>query len=212
MIDPKCKQCRAAGEKLFLKGERCFTPKCPVIRRPYRPGLHGQRRRRALSEFALGLLEKQKMKRAYGVRERQFKKYFMETSFKKTTKISRLTPADMLVMRLEKRLDNAVFRMGFVFSRSMARQSVSHGHFLVNGVRVNVPSYEVKVGDVISVRPASAKSVLFSGLKDSLKKHKGPDWLAVDPKTMEGKIKAEPSPESIGSPFNISLIIDHYSR
>lgn len=212
MIDSKCKQCRAVGEKLFLKGERCFTPKCAFIRRPYRPGVHGQRRRRALSEFALGLLEKQKVKRTYGVRERQFKKYFETASLKKPSKVSALKPADLLLAGLEKRLDNVVYRLGLAFSRSVARQLVSHGHFLVNGRRVSVPSHEVRVGDAITIRPQSAKMKIFGDLKESLKKYKTPAWLITDAKNFEGKIKAEPTPEEIGSPFNISLIIDHYSR
>ena len=212
MIDSKCKQCRAVGEKLFLKGERCFTPKCAFIRRSYRPGVHGQARRRALSEVALGLLEKQKVKRTYGVRERQFKNYFEAASLKKPSKVSALKPADLLLAGLEKRLDNVVYRLGFAFSRSVGRQLVSHGHFFVNGRRVSVPSYEVRVGDAITVRPQSAKMKIFGDLKESLKKHKAPAWLIMDAKNFEGKIKTEPTPEGIGSPFNVSLIIDHYSR
>jgi len=194
MIDSKCKQCRAVGEKLFLKGERCFTPKCAFIRRSYRPGVHGQARRRALSEFALGLLEKQKVKRTYGVRERQFKNYFEAASLKKPSKVSALKPADLLLAGLEKRLDNVVYRLGFAFSRSVGRQLVSHGHFFVNGRRVSVPSYEVRVGDAITVRPQSAKMKIFGDLKESLKKHKAPAWLIMDAKNFEGKIKTEPTP------------------
>lgn len=212
MIDPKCRQCRAAGEKLFLKGERCFSPKCAIVRRPYRPGVHGQSRRRALSEFALGLLEKQKMKRAYGLRERQFRAYFEEASTKKSGVLSSFSPADMVLIALERRLDNVVFRLGYAPSRNAASQIVSHGHLLVNGTRVNVPSYEVKIGDALSIRPASAKMAIFSSLKDTLKKHKTPDWLVLDLKTTDGKMKTLPVPAAVGMTYNIALIIDHYSR
>src|SRR4030043_988045 len=149
MISIKCKKCRRAGQKLFLKGERCYSQKCAMVKRPYPPGLHGKRRS-SLSEYGKQLLEKQKIRNTYGVLERQFKKYVLETKDKAGDK------REFLFKKLEKRLDNVIFRAGFAKSRTQARQTVSHGHVLVNSRRMNIPSYEVKVGDVISIKVKSS--------------------------------------------------------
>jgi len=209
MIDSKCKQCRAVGEKLFLKGERCFTPKCAFIRRSYRPGVHGQARRRALSEFALGLLEKQKVKRTYGVRERQFKNYFEAASLKKPSKVSALKPADLLLAGLEKRLDNVVYRLGFAFSRSVGRQLVSHGHVSVNGKKVNIPSYQVRVGETVNL---TSKALGIPSIKKLLQEEETrlPSWLKR--KAVIGKVSSLPKREDIAEPISEQDIVEFYSR
>jgi len=195
----KCKLCRRAGEKLFLKGEKCNTQACPFIRRSYAPGQHGRIPRR-LSEYGLQLREKQKAKRIYQVNERQFKNYF-----KKAEKMKGVTGENLLRL-LEMRLDNVVYRLGFSSSRAQARQIVSHGHILVNGRKVNIPSYQVKVGDKIALKEKSRKSFPI------LKVEKLPSWLSFDKKTNEGKVVDVPVRGDID--FNIAedLIIEFYGR
>lgn len=206
-IDPKCKKCRRAGEKLFLKSDRCFTPKCAITRNPNSPGAHGGRKRgRAASEYGTQLSEKQKVKRAYNIREKQFRKYFDIASNKKG-----ITGEEFLSM-LEMRLDNAVFRSGLAKSRSMARQEVGHGHFALNGRRVDIPSIMVKSGDKISIRKESLAKPIFLDLKDILKKYEAPEWMALDKENLSVEIKRAPKKEDVDSLFNMSLITEFYSR
>lgn len=206
MIDSKCHQCRHAGEKLFLKGARCFSPKCAMMRRVGPPGQHGAKRKRAGSEFGVQLQEKQKVKRTYGLRERQFRKYF-ETASK-----SRGQTPGLLARMLEIRLDNVVFRLGFAGSRSQARQSVGHGHFMVNGRRVDIPSFQVKKGDVVAIRTQSAPRKIFTDLPAILKKHEPPVWLSLDKEKLEGKVDRLPAIEDMEMPFNLQLITELYSK
>lgn len=206
MIDPKCKKCRALGEKLFLKKERCYSPKCAMVKKPYRPGVHGKDRKRGVSEYGLLLAEKQKVKNTYFVRERQFKKYFIEASRR------RGNTGEILLQKLELRLDNVVFRAGFVPSRSVARQLVGHGHFLVNGRRVDIPSFEVKKGDIIEIRPSDQTKFPFSELKTTLKKYQPPSWIDLDKEKLKAKILRLPQAEDIGANFKMDLIVEYYSR
>lgn len=203
---PKEKLSRKVGENLALKAERSLSPKSAFLRKPYRPGMHGKRMRRGLSEFGMQLLEKQKVRFVYGVGEKQFKNYFMKA------KAARGITGNLLLSMLEKRLDNTVFRAGLAASRNIARQLVSHGHFLVNGKRVTIPSYEVGLGDVIIIRPQSRQKMIFTALPEKLKKYEAPSWIDLDKKTYEVKIKSGPNTEDVAQNFNISSIIEYYSR
>lgn len=205
MISIKCKKCRRAGQKLFLKGERCYSQKCAMVKRPYPPGLHGKRRS-SLSEYGKQLLEKQKIRNIYGVLERQFKKYVLETEDKAGDK------REFLFKKLEKRLDNVIFRAGFAKSRTQARQAVSHGHVLVNGRRMNIPSYEVKVGDLISIKAKSSLIPLFKDLKELLKKHIVPPWMSMDAGKLEIKINSDVSDVDLNVISSLGMIIEFYSR
>ena len=200
---PKEKKERALGEKLFLKGERCLSPKCAVVRRPYRPGAHGRDRRRALSEFGQQLQEKQKIRLTYGLKEAQFRRFF-KGALKKGGE------SNIILEKLERRLDNVIFRLGFAVSRSIARQTVSHSHILVNNKIVNIPSYEVKIGDIITIKPTSKNLPLFKELSAQLKKYEPPSWLALDKEKLEAKVVSLPS--NIQTPFNINLVVEYYSR
>ncbi len=204
--DSKCKQCRRAGEKLFLKGERCFSPKCAMVRRPYAPGVHGRKRRPALSEYGMQLAEKQKMKRSYLLRENQFRKYFDMASKKKGV------VGDNFLQILESRLDNAVFRAGIAGSRSIARQMVGHGHITLNGRRVDVPSILLKPGDKIAIREGSKNKGIFADLKHKIKKHKAPDWILLDKENMSFEIKRLPEREDLDRVFDVRLITELYSK
>ena len=206
-LDPKCKKCRRAGEKLFLKGERCNTPKCAFTRRPYAPGMQPKgRRRRNLSEYGRQLAEKQKVKRTYGLLEKQFKNYVL-SSLKQ-----RGDSRENLMSELERRLDNVVFRLGFVKSRETARQIVSHGLIRVNGRKVTIPSFQVKAKDVIAIREKSQKSSLFANLKTTLKKHQLPSWLKLNVAKMEGIVLNLPAKDDLGELGNLGMIIEFYSR
>lgn len=202
----KCKICRAVGEKLFLKGDRCFTPKCAVIRKPYPPGVHGQKRRRGPSEYGQQLKEKQKVRALYGVGERQFRRYFEEVSHEAGL------VGENLMAKLETRLDNVIFRAGFALSRSIARQLVSHGHFLVNTRRVDIPSYAVRPGEIISIRAASRSKGPFNDLVSRLKKHEPPAWLRSESDKLEIHIIAQPLARDIGAVANVPLVVEYYSR
>lgn len=211
MKNLKCKICRRLGIKLFLKGERCLSPKCPIIKRPYPPGEKRKRRRRTVapSEYAKELTEKQKLRSWYNLRENQFRNYIKEILAKKT----RTDDAETLLIRkLEGRLDNMVFRMGFASSRKQARQLVSHGHFLVNGKKVNIPSYQTKKGDIISLRSVSHSKAAFQNLVATLKKYQPPSWIKLNVKKLEGEITGLPSLEEITPPAEISAIFEYYSR
>jgi len=205
MLDDKCKKCRAVGEKLFLKGERCFTPKCALIRRGFRV-LGKRKRRKTLTSYGKQLLEKQKVKLAYGMREKQFRRYFRMALKKKVS-----TP-EALAQLVENRFDNTVFRLGFVVSRTMARHLVSHGHFFLNGRRHNISSTIVKKGDVISIRPQSSSKAPFEDIKERLKKYSPPKHFKLDINKMEGKVMADPDLEELQLPFDFTSIVEFYSR
>ncbi|KJU81538.1 30S ribosomal protein S4 [Candidatus Magnetobacterium bavaricum] len=200
-----CRLCRRDGEKLFLKGQRCLTDKCSIERRKYGPGQHGQRRAK-LSDFAIQLKEKQKVRRIYGVMEGQFRRYFAQADRKKGI------TGEMLLQFLELRLDNIVHRMGFAANRNQARQLVGHGHFLVNGVKVNIPSYRLKTGDKVSVVEAS-KAIGCIQESVSRTTHAGvPRWLEIDTAAMAGKVLHVPSRDDIPIEVKEQLIVEFYSR
>ena len=204
-IEPDCRQCRREGCKLFLKGERCTTKKCAMERRPVIPGQHGNSKRRvAFSEYGTQLREKQKVKRMYGILERQFREYY-----EKAIKVEGATGEQMLIS-IECRLDNVVYRMGIGRSRKQARQIVNHGLITVNGKRVNIPSYSVKVGDVIAIKENKQNNECFKDLKGS--KIVMPKWLEFDTNTLSGKILALPMREDIDSDIKEQLIVELYSR
>jgi small subunit ribosomal protein S4 len=207
--DAVCKLCRREGEKLFLKGERCVSPKCALERRPYPPGLHGKQsqfRRRKESDYALQLRAKQKAKRAYGVMERQFRRYFRDAERRRG-----LTGTNLLVM-LESRLDNVVYRLGLAASRPQARQLVRHGHLEVNGRKTNIPSFLVRPGDVVAVRQNSRPKDYFKDLALDLEHRSVPQWLSRDDASMTGQILAFPERGDIDVAFDEQLIVEYYSR
>ncbi len=204
-----CKICRRLGTKLFLKGERCLTAKCAMVKRPYPPGLKGKRRKPPLSEYGKQLREKQKLRHIYNLEERQFKNY-VEEILAKRGKVK--DAAEALIKILESRLDNVVFRLGFAVSRRQARQLVSHGHILVNERKIDIPSYLVQKGDCIKVKPTKAKKILFKRLKQTLARQKIPSWLQLDLEKLEGKVIGEPSLKEAGVPVEISTIFEFYSR
>lgn len=204
MFNTAEKKERALGVKLFLKGERCNSPKCAMIRRPYRPGAHGKRRSGAPSEFKQQLQEKQKIKLTYGIREAQMRRVVAEAA--KNLGIT----GPMIVNFLERRLDNVVYRLGFTPSRSIARQMVNHGHFLVNGRKVTIPSYRVKIDDVVSIRAQSREHPHLKDLAVNLKKVEAPVWLMFDQEKLEGKVIA--LPKDIETMFDVNLVIDYYSK
>lgn len=206
---PMCKLCRREGVKLFLKGERCFSPKCSMERRAYPPGERGREsmlRRRRLTAYAMQLREKQKVRRIYGVLEKQFRRYFKEATRRKG-----MTGANLMVI-LESRLDNIIFRLGLAKSRAQAKQLVSHGHFDVNGRRCNIPSALIKPGDVISVHLTSRKQAYFRELEASVATDAIPPWLSLDPMDMTASMVEYPSREQIELDINESLVVEFYSR
>jgi len=204
--DSVCRQCRREGEKLFLKGDRCYSEKCAVERRPFPPGAHGQGRRQKPSEYGLQLREKQKTKRIYGLLEKQFHNYF-----KKADRQPGVTGENLLVL-LERRMDNVVFRLGFAGSRKEARQLVSHGHFIVNGHKATIPSMLLKPGDVVQVRDTSKDSPKFQEIKDQATYKTPPEWLTVDVENLTGSVLAYPTREQIDTAVNEQLIVELYSR
>ncbi len=198
-----CRQCRREGQKLFLKGDRCTTKKCAMDRRPVPPGPHGLGRKKA-SEYSLQLREKQKVKRAYGLLEKQFRGYYEEAERRKG-----VTGETMLFL-LEKRLDNVVYRMGIGSSRAQSRQIVNHGHITVNGKNVNIPSYQVKVGDVIAIKESKTDNGLFKELRGA--KIVMPKWVEFDTEAFKGKVIAEPERADVDLNINEQLIIELYSK
>ena len=201
--DANCRLCRREGQKLFLKGDRCYSSKCAIDRRNYAPGQHGQGRSK-VSDYGLQLREKQKAKRFYGLHETQFRNLFDKAVRKKG-----ITGENLLIL-LETRLDNVVFRLGFASSRKEARQLVNHGHFTVNGRKVNIPSYTVKPGDVIKVKEKSTNSPKFKEVKEM--SITVPAWVAVDVEKLEGKILSVPTREEIDTPVAEHLIVELYSK
>ena len=200
-----CRLCRREGLKLYLKGNRCYTDKCAIERRQYGPGQHGQRRTK-LSEYCLQLREKQKIKRIYGILERQFRGYFH-----KADRTKGITGENLLMM-LERRLDNIIYRLGFADSRKEARQLVLHGHFEVNGKKVTVPSYQVQKGDEIGVREKSRKLQRIAEAVESVERRGVPLWLELDKKKLSGTIKNYPAREELTMPMEEQLVVELYSR
>ena len=205
-IDAKCKLCRREGMKLFLKGDRCYTDKCAMARRAYAPGQHGQNNRRKLSEYGLQLREKQKARRFYGVLESQFEHYFEIAN-----KASGITGENLLAI-LESRLDNVVYRSGFASSRPEARQLVSHAHFTVNGRKVNIPSYLLKAGDVISIKENSSGSDKFKAVLEATGSKTVPDWLDLNRDKFEAKMVTAPTRDSVDLQVEEHLIVELYSK
>lgn len=202
LLKAKEKKERALGTKLFLKGERCNSPKCAMIRRPYKPGMHGKKRR-SVSDFGLQLREKQKIQLTFGLNNRQIGKMFKELAVKGT-----MSGHDILNL-LERRLDNVVFRLGFASSRIKARQLVGHGHFLVNGRKVTIPSYQVRIGDKITIRKTPLSKV-FEGLPTYLKKYEPPTWLNIDADKLAGEVVA--LPQESEAHLNPNLVLEYFSR
>ncbi len=194
--------------KLYLKGDRCYSPKCAVEKRNYAPGMHGKKGafKHKESDFAMQLREKQKARRIYGVQERQFRRYF-----RSALRVKGQTGVTLLVL-LERRLDNVVYRMGLADSRPQARQLVRHGHFMVNGHNHNVPSYLVEIGDVIEVRPTSRSNGYFKALADRMGQRTMPEWLQFDEARMSGRVLNQPDRQSVDLPMNEQLIVEYYSR
>jgi len=206
---PVCKLCRREGEKLFLKGERCFTPKCAVERRAYPPGQHGrmaQWQRSRSSDFGDQLRAKQKARRVYGVLERQFRRYYRQAL--KAPGLTGLT----LLQILESRLDNVIYRLGYVSSRAQARQLVTHGHFTVNGRRTDIPSMQIRPGDVIEVREGSRNKTLIKDLFAIAEERSIPEWVSRDVKKMSGSINRLPERSEIDANLNEQRIVEYYSR
>jgi small subunit ribosomal protein S4 len=205
-IEAKCKQCRREGEKLYLKSSKCLEAKCPMVKRNFKPGMHGPTSRTRPTPYGLQLREKQKAKEVYGIRERQFHNYF--------TKAKQIVgnTANFLVQMLEMRLDNVVYRLGLGKSRTLARQIVSHGHILVNGKKVNIASFQVKAGDIITVKEKLMKSKLFENDQARLEKLQAPAWLHLDAKTMTGKVLSKPEGTDLKQNFDATLIVEFYSR
>lgn len=200
-----CRLCRREGAKLYLKGARCYSEKCSFERRPYPPGEHGQGRTK-VSEYGLQLREKQKVRRIYGLMEKKFRRYFEEAE-----NMGGVTGENFLTL-LERRLDNIVYRLGFASSRNEARQFVLHGHILVNGSRVNIPSYRVDENDTISVKDSSRKSKRFKEVLEFNSELTPPDWLSVNMDKAEGTVLAIPEREDIDYPVEEHLIVEYYSR
>ena len=200
-----CRLCRREGAKLFLKGTRCYTKKCSFERRPTPPGQHGVRRRK-VGDFGLQLREKQKIRRVYGVLERQFRNYFREAQTHQGV------TGEWLLRSLELRLDNVVYRMGFASSRAQARQLVGHGHFAVNGRPTNIPSFQLKPGDRVEVRESRRSREPFKIVKETLKSHQAPEWLTVDAASLSGTISTSPSRDQMPLDLNEQLVVEYYSR
>ena len=200
-----CRQCRREGIKLFLKGDRCYGEKCAFNVRAYAPGQHGQARKK-VSEYGIQLREKQKARRIYGILERQF-----HNTFVKAEKQKGITGENLLIM-LERRMDNVVYRLGFAPSRSMARQLVTHGHFLVNGKRLDIPSALIKAGDVVSVNETSRSKEYFKGMSEKLAGKSVPAWLVLDTEALSAKVDRLPTREEIDVPIEEHLIVELYSK
>ncbi len=205
-LDPKCRQCRREGEKLFLKGEKCFTDKCAIERRPYAPGQHGQKSGQRLSDFGKQLREKQKVRRIYGVLEGQFRRVYAEASRRKGV------TGESLLQILESRLDTVAYRMGFGASRTEARQVVRHNGILVNGKRVNIPSYQVKPGDVVEVAEKSKAQLRIKAAAEAAESRGVPEWMEVDSKGLKGTFKALPQRSELPATINEALVVELYSK
>jgi small subunit ribosomal protein S4 len=201
-----CRLCRREGMKLFLKGAKCFTEKCPIEKRNFAPGQHGKDRKAKIVGYGLQLREKQKTKRIYFTLEKQFRNYF-----EKAARAQGVT-GDILLQQLERRLDNVAYRLGFATSRRQARQIVRHGHVLVNGKKVNIPSYQVSVGEEISIREKSNKLAVIEGAREFSSHQPAPNWLQVDRDKLSGRVSSLPKREDINLPVNEQLIVELYSK
>jgi small subunit ribosomal protein S4 len=204
-LDPKCRQCRREGEKLFLKGEKCFTDKCAIERRNYPPGQHGQKNTR-LSGYGVQLREKQKLRRIYGVLERQFRQSYKEASRRKDV------TGEALLQILESRLDSVAYRMGFGASRTEARQIVRHNAIRVNGKRVNIPSFQVNPGDVVEVAQTAKEQLRIKAAAEAAENRGFPEWIEVDIKSLKGTFKARPQRAELPATINESLVVELYSK
>jgi small subunit ribosomal protein S4 len=205
-VDAVCRLCRRENLKLFLKGDRCYTDKCAFERRSYAPGQHGQRRGGKISDYGIQLREKQKVKRIYGIYEKQFRGYYTKAERQKG-----ITGTNLLIL-LERRFDNIVYRIGFASSRDQARQLVRHNHFTVNGKKVNIPSYQVKSGDVIEVKEKSRKVSVIQEAMETVVRREIPSWIEIDGENFRGVVKAFPSREELTMPINEQLIVELYSK
>ena len=205
-LDPKCCQCRREGEKLFLKGEKCFTDKCAVERRAYPPGQHGQKKNTRVSDYGGQLREKQKVRRIYGMLEGQFRLTY------RAAEVQRGITGENLLQTLESRLDNVSYRMGFGSSRSEARQVVRHNGILVNGKRVNIPSYQVRPGDVVEIAEKTRAHLRIKAAVQAAEQRGFPEWLDVDVKAMKGTFKAKPQRSELPATINEHLIVELYSK
>ena len=204
-LDPKCRQCRREGEKLFLKGEKCFTDKCAIERRNYPPGQHGQKKTR-LSDYGVQLRAKQKIRRIYGILEGQFR-----INYKLADKQRGIT-GENLLKRLESRLDTVSYRMGFGSSRNEARQIVRHNGILVNGSRVNIPSYQVSPGDLVEVTTKAKDQLRIKNALEAAERRTFPEWMEVDVKAMKGTFKAQPERSELPATIEESLVVELYSK
>ena len=205
-IGPVCRLCRREGMKLFLKGERCYTEKCGIEKRNMPPGMHTKARRAKLVGYGLQLREKQKVKRIYGVLENQFRRYF------ETADRQRGITGETLLQLLERRLDNAIYRLGFATSRAQARQLVRHGHFLINGKKVDIPSYQLRAGDAVTVRQSSQTNPAILHALEEVKGRGVPAWLSLDSASVAGKVLSLPTREQINLPVQEQLIVELYSK
>ncbi|MBW1772105.1 MAG: 30S ribosomal protein S4 [Deltaproteobacteria bacterium] len=201
-----CRQCRRENLKLFLKGDRCYGDKCAFERRPYAPGQHGQRRAGKFSDYQLQLREKQKVKRIYGVLEKQFRRYYYRAEKQKG-----ITGTNLLIL-LECRLDNIIYRMGFAASRDQARQLIRHNHFMVGNRKVNIPSYQAKVGDIVQIRERSRKVASILGAMETVIRRGIPSWIELDKENFKGTLSALPNREDLTMPIQENLIIELYSK
>jgi small subunit ribosomal protein S4 len=206
ILDAKCRQCRREGEKLFLKGEKCFTDKCAIERRSYAPGQHGQKSGTRMSDYGKQLREKQKLRRIYGVLERQFRRTYAEASRSKGV------TGERLLQLLETRLDNVSYRMGFGASRTEARQIVRHNGILVNGKRVNIPSFQVRPGDVIEVATKAKAHLRVKAAAEAAESRGVPEWMEVDAKALKGTFKSLPARVDLPATINESLVVELYSK
>ncbi len=205
-LDPKCRQCRREGEKLFLKGEKCFTDKCGIERRAYPPGQHGQKKNNRMSDYGGQLREKQKVRRIYGILEGQFRLTY------RSAEIQRGITGENLLQILESRLDNVAYRMGFGASRSEARQIVRHNSILVNGKRVNIPSYQVSPGDMVELAEGAKAQLRVKAALQAAEQRGFPEWIEVDTKAMKGTYKAKPQRSELPATINEHLIVELYSK
>lgn len=205
-IGPVCRLCRREGMKLFLKGERCYGEKCAIEKRNVAPGQHGRARKAKLVGYGVQLREKQKVKRTYGVLENQFRRYFAEADRQKGI------TGELLLQMLERRLDNVVYRLGFATSRAQARQLVRHGHFAVNGKKVDIPSYQVRQGDTVAVRQGSLENPTIQHAMEEVKGRGVPEWLSLEGAVGTGRISQLPSRAQINLPVQEQLIVELYSK
>jgi small subunit ribosomal protein S4 len=204
--DPVCRLCRREGMKLFLKGAKCFSDKCPIEKRNFAPGQHGKDRKAKIVGYGLQLREKQKTKRIYFTQEGQFRNYFEKAARSKGV------TGELLLQQLERRLDNVVYRMGLGSSRRQARQLVRHGHVAVNGRKVNIPSYEVSVGEEIAIREGSLKLAILEQAKEFASHQNAPTWLEIDRDNYKGRVLSLPKRQDINQPVNEQLIVELYSK